>query len=42
MKKFISLKNLKVPEIIVDRCTGIDEEMFRDDISSTEIRLTNN
>ena len=41
-KKFISLKNLKVPEIIVDRCTGIDEEMFRDDISSTEIRLTNN
>ena len=41
-KKFISLKNLKVPEIIADRCTGIDEEMFRDDISSTEIRLTNN
>ncbi len=41
-KKFISLNNLKVPEIIVDRCTGIDEEMFRDDISSTEIRLTNN
>ena len=41
-KKFISLSNLKVPEIIVDRCTGIDEEMFRDDISSTEIRLTNN
>ena len=41
-KKFISLNNLKVPEIIADRCTGIDEEMFRDDISSTEIRLTNN
>ena len=41
-KKFISLNNLKVPEIIEDRCTGIDEEMFRDDISSTEIRLTNN
>jgi len=41
-KKFISLKNLKVPEIIAGRCTGIDEEMFRDDISSTEIRLTNN
>ena len=41
-KKFISLNNLKVPEIIAERCTGIDEEVFRDDISSTDIRLTNN
>ena len=41
-KKFISLNNLKVPEISADRCTGIDEEVFRDDISSTDIRLTNN
>ena len=39
---FISLKNIKVPNIIVDRCTGIDESLFRDDISSTEIRMTNN
>ena len=39
-KKFISLDDLKVPEIIVDRCTGIDENVFRDDISSTVIRLT--
>ena len=41
-KKFISLNNLKVPEIIANRCTGIYEEVFRDDISSTDIRLTNN
>jgi len=40
--KFISLKNIDVPEIIADRCTGIDESLFRDDISSTDIRLTNN
>ena len=39
---FISLKNINVPDIIVDRCTGIDESLFRDDISSTEIRMTNN
>ena len=39
---FAVVSDLKVPEIIADRCTGIDEEMFRDDISSTEIRLTNN
>ena len=39
-KKFISLDDLKVPEIIEDRCTGIDENVFRDDISSTVIRLT--
>ena len=39
-KKFISLNDLKVPEIIEDRCTGIDENVFRDDISSTVIRLT--
>ncbi len=41
-KKFISLKKINIPEIIRDRCTGIDENTFRDDISSTTIRLTKN
>ena len=41
-KKFISLKDINVPELIKDRCTGIEEDSFRDDISSTELRLTKN
>ena len=38
-KKFISLADIEVPEIIKHRCTGFDEASFRDDISSTELRL---
>ncbi len=38
--KFISLNEINIPEAIKDRCTGIEENAFRDDISSTEIRLT--
>ncbi|MGB1716448.1 MAG: cytidylyltransferase [Gammaproteobacteria bacterium] len=38
-KKFISLADIEVPEIIKQRCTGFDEASFRDDISSTELRL---
>jgi len=41
-KKFISLDQIKIPEIIKDRCTGFGEESFRDDISSTELRLIKN
>ena len=41
-KKFISLDQIKIPEIIQDRCTGFGEESFRDDISSTELRLIKN
>ena len=37
--KFISLDKIKVPEIIKSRCTGFEEASFRDDISSTELRL---
>ena len=40
--KFISLNEINIPEAIKDRCTGIEENAFRDDISSTEIRLTKN
>ena len=39
-KKFISLDKIKVPELIKSRCTGFEEASFRDDISSTELRLT--
>ena len=41
-KKFVSLNQIKIPEIIKDRCTGFGEDSFRDDISSTELRLTKN
>jgi len=41
-QKFISLNKIKVPEIISARCTGFEETIFRDDISSTELRLTKN
>ena len=41
-KKFISLNKINVPKIIEDRCTGFEEDSFRDDISSTELRLTQN
>ena len=37
--KFISLKNVSLPEHIEKRFTGFDEEIFRDDISSTILRL---
>ena len=39
-QKFISLDKIKIPEIISARCTGFEETIFRDDISSTELRLT--
>ena len=41
-QKFISLNKIKIPEIISARCTGFEETIFRDDISSTELRLTKN
>ena len=41
-KKFVSLEGIKVPEIIRTRCTGFEEASFRDDISSTELRLIKN
>ena len=41
-KRFISLKEITIPEFIKDRCTGFEEGTFRDDISSTELRLTKN
>ena len=41
-RKFISLDQIKIPEIIQDRCTGFGEESFRDDISSTKLRLIKN
>ena len=37
--KFVSLKDVSLPEHIIKRFTGFDEEIFRDDISSTIIRL---
>ena len=40
--KFICLDDIKIPESIKDRCTGFEEGTFRDDISSTELRLTKN
>ena len=39
-KKFVSLDKISVPDIIKDRCTGFEEKSFRDDISSTALRLT--
>lgn len=38
--KFISLEDINIPEDIRSRCTGFNEGSFRDDISSTEIRLS--
>jgi hypothetical protein len=37
--KFISLRDIVIPETIKHRCTGFDEASFRDDISSTKLRL---
>jgi hypothetical protein len=37
--KFISLRDIAIPDNIRQRCTGFDEANFRDDISSTELRL---
>ena len=37
--KFISLRDIVIPENIKRRCTGFEEGSFRDDISSTELRL---
>jgi len=36
---FISLKDIAIPDSIRKRCTGFEEGSFRDDISSTELRL---
>jgi len=36
---FVTLKDLKIPHTLAQRCTGIDESTFRQDISSTELRL---
>ena len=41
-RNFISLEQINIPEIIKGRCTGFEETSFRDDISSTELRLTKN
>jgi nicotinic acid mononucleotide adenylyltransferase/nicotinamide mononucleotide (NMN) deamidase PncC len=38
--KFISLEDINIPLKIRSRCTGFNEGSFRDDISSTEIRLS--
>ena len=38
--KFISLEDINIPSKIRSRCTGFNEGSFRDDISSTEIRLS--
>ena len=37
--KFISLRDIIIPSNIKSRCTGFEEGSFRDDISSTELRL---
>jgi hypothetical protein len=37
--KFIALKDIAIPESIRHRCTGFEEGSFRDDISSTKLRL---
>mgnify|MGYP006094398147 FL=1 len=37
--KFISLRDINIPNNIRNRCTGFEEGSFRDDISSTELRL---
>ena len=38
-KKFVSLRDIGIPDNIKNRCTGFEEGSFRDDISSTELRL---
>ena len=38
-RKFLTLKNIEVPEILKERLTGIDESVFRQDISSSSLRL---
>lgn len=37
--RFVSLRDIVIPETIRNRCTGFEEASFRDDISSTELRL---
>ena len=37
--KFITLSDLNVPKNIVNRFEGFAEDIFRDDISSTSIRV---
>ena len=39
---FISLDSVDIPEHVSDRFIGFDEEIFRDDISSTDIRREQN
>ena len=36
--KFRSLEDVDIPAELKPRCTGFDEDTFRDDISSSEIR----
>ena len=36
--KFIGLASVKIPDHVKDRFVGFDEEIFRDDISSSDIR----
>ena len=40
--KFITLADIDVPDFIKKRFTGFDEQIFRDDISSTSLRLAEN
>ena len=37
--RFVSLRDIAIPENIRQRCTGFDQASFRDDISSTKLRL---
>ena len=37
-KKFYSLGNISMPEHVKSRFTGFDENIFRNDISSTTLR----
>ena len=41
-EKFITLADIDVPDFIKERFTGFDEQIFRDDISSTSLRLAEN
>ena len=40
--EFITLADIDVPDFIKERFTGFDEQIFRDDISSTSLRLAEN
>jgi len=40
--RFVELKDVTIPEIIKDRFKGFAENIFRDDISSSDLRATEN